>query len=177
MKSPQMVLIVAAAMSVALGCATGTAPAADEQETAASDRIAPEKQPVSSRVFRFGIWELDLLALDLEPRGTTFRMLDFKILKALEIGWGDDYHCFSLLEIPDLLNVMTTRHEGPGSEHRLVDVQALALAVVRLVKQSERETETHLLKAPLLGSIYGSETDGPERKNTALYLVRWESER
>ena len=117
------------------------------------------------------------VALDLEPRGATFRLLDFKILKVLDIGWGDDYHSFSVVEMPDLLNVLTTRHEGPVSEHRFVDLQALALAAMRLVKKSEREAETQVLKIPLLGSLYGHEIDGATEEHTVLYLYRRENER
>jgi hypothetical protein len=164
-------------LSVALGCATGTGPEADAQADAASEETALEKQPAGPRTYRLGIWEFDLLALDLEPRGTTFRMLDFKILKLLEIGGGEDYHSVSLVEMPVLLNVFTTRHEGPVSEHRLVDLQALALAVGRFVKKSARETETHLLKIPVIGSLYGRDTDGGNDKHTVLYLIRWETER
>jgi hypothetical protein len=104
-------------------------------------------------------------------------MLDFKILKLLEAGGGTDYHSFSLIEMPDLLNVITTRHEGPISEHRLVDLQALALAVFRMVKTSAREAETHLLKIPLIGSLYGHETDDAKEMHKIFYLFRWETER
>jgi hypothetical protein len=174
---PLSVLLAAAVLSVALGCATGTAPVADAQANAGDAETTLEKQPRTPRTYRLGIWEFDLLALDLEPRGTTFRMLDFKILKLLEIGGGEDYHSVSLVEMPVLLNVLTTRHEGPVHEHRLVDVQALALAMGRYVKESARELETHLLKIPVVGSLYGYETDGAEKKHTVLYLVRWETER
>jgi hypothetical protein len=171
MRSPLRALFVAAVVSVALGCATGNTP------TAAEPQAAPETQYQEPRTFRLGFWEIDLLALDREPRGTTFRMLDFRILKALEIGSGADYHSFSLVEMPDLLNVVTTRREGPTSEHRLVDLQALALAVLRLVRPSEQESETHLIKIPLVGSLYGYETDGIMEKQTILYLYRTKTER
>jgi hypothetical protein len=164
------------AMSVAVGCATGNGPDATAQEGAADQAKAPEERRTDSDTFRIGVWELDLLALDLEPRGTTFRMLDFKIFKLLEVGTGDDYHSFSLVEIPDLFNVLTTRHEGPTSEHRLADLQALALAVVRLDKESDRESETHVLKIPVAGSLYGHETDGAEEKYRVLYVFAWDAE-
>jgi hypothetical protein len=170
-------LAVAASVSVALGCSTGNLTTAVVEQGAAPPLPALEKQDTGLRTFRLGFWEIDLLALDREPRGTTFRFLDFKILKALEIGSGADYHSFSLVEMPDLLNIVTTRHEGPVSEHRFVDLQALALAAMRLVKKSEREAETQVLKIPLLGSLYGHEIDGATEEHTVLYLYRRENER
>jgi hypothetical protein len=103
-------------------------------------------------------------------------MLDFKILKLFEFGLGDEYHSFSLVEMPDLLNVVTSRHEGPTYEHRLADLQALALAVLRLDRESARESELHLLKVPVVGSFYGHETDGPEEKHRLLYVFGWDEE-
>jgi hypothetical protein len=171
-RSPLPGLLILGALSVALGCATGASPPTAEQGSPAEPQAGPETQHREPRTFRLGFWEIDLLAVDREPRGTTFRMLDFRILKLLEIGSGADYHSFSLAEIPDLLNVITTRHEGATSEHRFVDLQALALAALRLVRLSEQESETHLLKIPLVGSLYGHETDGIVEKQTILYLYR-----
>jgi hypothetical protein len=175
--SPLLVLLAVAAMSLAVGCATGNGPGAAAQGADAKPPIALEERRTESHTFRIGFWELDFLALDLEPRGATFRILDFKILKALEIGWGDDYHSFSVVEMPDLLNVLTTRHEGPIYEHRLADLQALALAVLRLDQDSARESEMHLLKVPVIGSIYGQETDGPKETHKVLYLFAWDRDR
>jgi hypothetical protein len=176
MKPRRQLLVAALAMSVALGCATGSGsdPAAHEVEV--SSPTGPEKPRTESHTFRIGFWELDFLALDLEPRGATFRIFDIKILKLLEIGWGADYHSFSVVEFPYLLNVLTTRHEGPTYEHRLADVQALALAVLRVGKASPRESEAHLLKVPVVGSLYGHEADGPEETYKVLYVFAWDTE-
>jgi hypothetical protein len=176
MMSPLAVLLVAAALWVAPGCASGNGPSPASETDATTPEATPQNQPTEPRTHRLGVWELDLFALDLEPRGTTVRMLDFKILKILEIGAGDDYHSVSLVEMPDLLNIITTRHEGPTSEHRLVDVQMLALAVLRLVRTSAREMETHLIKIPLLGSLYGHEKDGDKETHKILFLLRRDKE-
>lgn len=170
--------LVAAVLSVALGCATSGTPDVAAQPPPAAERHAELERPRTEPLtLRLGFWEIDFLALDLEPRGTTFRLLDFKILKVLEVGWGADYHSVSLVEMPDLLNGLTTRHEGPSYEHRLADVQMLALAPLRVVKTSARESEAHLLKVPVVGSLFGREIDGSEKKYGVLYLFRWETER
>ena len=54
---------------------------------------------------------------------------------------------------------------------------ALALAVLRLNKESERESEAHLLKIPVAGSFYGHEVDGADEKNTFLYVFGWDRTR
>ena len=177
MKTPLPILLVVAAVSVALGCANGVTPYVAAAKGTAERHASLEQPRMDKQTFRLGIWEFDLLALDLEPRGTTFRMLDFKILKLLEIGAGADYHSFSLVEMPDLLNLITTRHEGSTSEHRLVDLQMLALSALRLDEESARESETHVLKVPVVGSLYGHEVDGSEESYKALYLIRWDGER
>lgn len=165
-------IAAATALLLSTGCATGSTP------VEAKVGVASSAPPVSthrtdSRTFRIGIWEFDLLALDLEPRGATVRMLDLKIFKGLEVGGGSDYHSVSLVEIPDLLNVFTTRHEGPTYEHRFGDLQALALAALRFDKESERESEAHVLKIPVAGSFYSHEVDGTEDKHSLLYVFGW----
>ena len=160
----------------ALGCANGMAPLAAVADAAPPVAVAAP-EPEEYRTFRLGFWEVDLFALDFEPRGTTFRLLDLKILKVLEIGSGPDYHSFSLVEMPVLLNVITTRHEGPVQEHRFADVQALAFAPVRVLRESEDSAETHFLKVPILGSAYSRTIDGPTEHQTYLYLFRREMER
>jgi hypothetical protein len=174
-------LLLAAVLLLGSACAsTGGAPVTQgTQVAAAGDAPVPvaEKPRTDSRTFRIGIWEFDLLALDLEPRGTTFRMLDFRIFKALEVGGGSDYHSFSVVSIPHILDVLTTRHEGPTYEHRLADLQALALAFLRLTKESERKYDTHLLKIPVAGSLYGREVDGATDNQTFLYVFGWDHER
>jgi hypothetical protein len=104
-------------------------------------------------------------------------MLDFKILKVLEIGRGAKYHSFSFIEIPELLNLVTTRREGPDAEHRFADVQALSLAVMRMVEEnaSPPESELHLLKIPVVDR---SRTGGERRSEMRISLpLRWETER
>jgi hypothetical protein len=178
MRSPLTALLVGSAVSVALVCASGAAPPAAPQETEAEGQAAPEEPQETRQSHRLGLWEFDLLALDREPRGTTFRMLDFKILKVLEIGRGAKYHSFSFIEIPELLNLVTTRREGPDAEHRFADVQALSLAVMRMVEEnaSPPESELHLLKIPVVGSLYGQEVSGAAEMHRLLYLFSWETE-
>ncbi len=170
---PTLCLAVAAAL--ALGCASDSPPPdATSGSAAAAAKTAPEAR---SRTYRLGFWEFDLFALDLEPRGTTFRMLDIRIFKLLEVGGGKDYHSFSLVEMPQLFNVLTTRHEGPTHEFRVADVQALALALVRDTAESRTEKETHVLKVPVVGSMFGREIEGGTEKQMYLYVFRRELER
>lgn len=172
------ILALGAAALLASGCATGTAPGDVTASVAAPTPIGtPAKPTPRSRTFRLGFWELDLLALDLEPRGTTVRLVDLRIVKVLEVGAGKDYHSFSVAELPGLFNALTTRHEGRTHEHRLVDVQALAAAAGRSVRESESKAEHHFLKVPVLGSFYGHEMDGGADDKTFLYLFRYETER
>jgi hypothetical protein len=129
------------------------------------------------RTFRIGFWELDLLALDVEPRGTTFRLLDFRILRLLEIGSGPEYHSFSMLEVPPLLNVFTTRRDGIERELRIVDIQAVATAVTRHLREAEDVYETHFFKLPVIGSLFSRQRDDGTEHQTYLYLFRREVER
>jgi hypothetical protein len=142
---------------------------------AAADGAAGRK-PADYRTYRLGFWELDLVALDVEPRGTTFRLLDLRIFRALEIGHGPDYHSFALAEIPPLVTVFSTRHEEDTGEFKLADVQALALAVVRHTRDDESEFETHFLKVPVLGSFFGREREDVVEEQHILYVFRREVE-
>ena len=139
------------------------------------------------RTFRIGFWVFDLFAVDVEPKGTTFRMLDFRIFKLLEIGSGEKYHSFSLVELPYLLNLATTRSDGLTYEHRLLDVQAVDLAIARHRKASPKDAETHVLKIPIVGSAYGRDVqvtqpddESPEEireREMVLYVFRHEVDR
>lgn len=139
------------------------------------------------RTIRLGFWVFDFLALDLEPDRTSFRMLDFKIIKLLEVGSGPNHHTFSLLEIPHLFSFAKTQSEGPTYEHRLLDLEAIELAVIRHRKSSPSDSETHFLKVPVLGSAYGQEVrvtqvdeESPEEiseRQMVLYVLRHEVER
>jgi hypothetical protein len=194
------ILVLGAAVSLALGCATsspsntasfapgatgavqaapsdadGAEPAAPVAAEAASPAPEAAAEPIA-RTFRIGFWELDLVALDYEPRGTTFRLLDLAIFRLLDVGSGPDYHSFSLVEVPVLLNVFTTRREGITRELRVVDVQALALAFVRHLRESESTVETHFLKLPILGSLFAYQEDHGLEERTFLFLFRTESE-
>lgn len=161
------------------------APAAAEEwvdaRSQASDGDAPatgaaEKKDPAYRTYRLGFWEFDLVALDVEPRGTTFRLLDLRIFRALEIGSGPDYHSFAIGEIPPLVTVFSTRHEEDTGELKLADVQAFAVALVRHVRESESEFETHFLKLPVLGSLFGRERDDVVESQHFLYVFRREVE-
>lgn len=171
--------------AVALGCATSTPPQEESVEAdisltdpaAEEAPLEPQETPPRSRTLRLGFWEIDLFALDLEPRGTTFRMLDFRIFKLLEVGFGENYHSVSLVEMPNLLNAITTRHEGIAHEHRFADVQALAVAVTRVLREDRDDAETHVMRLPVVGDFYGHELEGGEESRTILYLFRQDLER
>jgi hypothetical protein len=174
------ILLLAAAVTLAPGCATATQAAeeAAELEPAVEDVAPGTEAPESKyRKLRLGFWEIDLIALDREPRGTTLRLLDLKILRLLEVGFGEDYYSVSLVESPELLNVFTSRREGPSYEHRLLDLQALALAVGRATSESDDESSMNLLKMPILGSAYGHETEPVEERWNVLYVFRHHLER
>jgi hypothetical protein len=183
--------LLALATALALGCATTRHSAETEhsgeaaavpaesvtQEGAAVEPGSEAAAEDEYRTFRLGFWELDLLALDFEPRGTTFRLLDFRILRLLEIGGGPEYHAFSLVEMPVLFNVFTSRRDGITRELRIADVQAVATAVVRHTRESESEYQTHLLKLPVIGSFFSRQRDDGTEHQTFLFLFRREVER
>lgn len=172
-----LLLALVAAGALASGCATSSPPAGDAPTAASEDpAVFSEPEPRSSTL-RIGFWVIDLAALDREPRGTTFRLLDVRIFKLLEVGSGDDYYSFSLVEMPDLLNLVTTRREGLAEEHRVADLQALALAAGRYLVESERKSMLQVLKLPILGSLYERERDGAMERENYLYVFGNEIER
>jgi hypothetical protein len=129
----------------------------------------------SPKNFRIGFWEIDFFAVDQEPRGSTFRFLDFKIFRLLEVGQGTDYQAFGLFEMPELLSLFASRREGSSRELRVFDVQAIALALVRQIQTNEGESQTHILKLPVIGSVVSFEVDEeqPEIEHqTYLFLIR-----
>jgi hypothetical protein len=148
---------------------------ASDGDAARTDGAEEKKRP-DYRTYRLGFWEFDLVALDLEPRGTTFRLLDLRIFRALEIGSGPDYHSFAIGEIPPLVTVFSTRHEEDTGELKLADVQAFAVALVRHVRGSESEVESHFLKLPVLGSFFGREREDVVERQHFLYVFRREVE-
>ena len=139
------------------------------------------------RTIRLGFWVFDLFAVDLGPDRTRFRMLDFRIIKLLEIGSGSNYHSFSLLELPHLLTLAKTQRDGATYEHRLLDLEAVELAVARHRRSTPKDAETHLLKVPVLGSALGrdirvtqADEDSPEEvreRQMVLYVLRHEVDR
>lgn len=149
------------------------APAAETPSTAAAP--VPKPPEPDGNDFRIGFWEIDFLALDHEPRGTTFRFLDFKIFRFLEVGQGPDYQAFSLFEMPQLLNLFTTRREGDTRELRVLDVQAISLAMARQTQESQNASSSELLKLPVLGSVFAVETAEEQptiERQTYLFLLR-----
>jgi len=133
---------------------------------------APEPLPDD---FRIGFWEFDLLSVDHEPRGTTVKILDLKIFKLFEFGSGDDYQAFSAFEVPELLSPVTVRREGEAQETRILDVQALSTAVFREDRESADEADTHVMKLPVVGSVYSRESDFEEpdkQEETVLFVIR-----
>lgn len=166
------IVLLTPLIALGIGCATPGAPGAVAE---AGPSASGDGGVSAARTWRLGFWELDLLALDLEPRGTTFRLLDLRILKLLEVGAGDDYYSFALLETPGVIEPLTVRRDGAEEELRLVDVQALAL--LRRTKESARREETRVVKPPLLRALYGHRLDGPDESREYLFLFRQEVER
>ncbi len=180
-------LVVSFAAALALGGnARGEAEAAAPQggdveaagspagEGAATGTVAPEVDS-SAKDFRIGFWEIDLLAVDHEPRGTTVRLFDFRIFRLLEIGQGPDYQSFSLFEMPGLLNLFTSQRDGASRELRIVDFQALSLAMVRQTQESENAYATSFLRLPVLGAVAAFEADEEMpnvEEQTYLFLLR-----
>jgi len=170
-----------------LGCATagpdgsapsagadGASPATGSQATA-GDAETVEIAP-RSRTYRIGVWKLDLVAVDRMPQRTVFRLLDLRIFKLLEIGSGsDDFYSYSVLEAPGVLELFTARRDGAQRELRILDVQALAL--LRDTHESSRELATHVVKLPILGSLYGHEIEGSTEQWQYLFLGRRQVER
>jgi hypothetical protein len=179
------VLLLTSSLLLAAGVARGApgeAPAT-EQEFEATDEVilgTPEAARASEpevQTHRIGFWEIDLAAIDHEPRGTTYRIFDLKILRLLEFGQGSqgsDYHSFGFLEMPGLLSLFASREDDPSSELRVLDLQALDFALFRRTSE-EGEGGTHVLRFPIIGSLYGVETDDedPEIEHqTYGYLFR-----
>lgn len=160
-------LSLAAAAALALGCATTSQPGGS----------AGAGGQVRSQTLRIGFWELDLVALDQEPRGTTFRLLDLKVFRLLEVGRGKEYHSFRFLEVPPLFHLGVSRREGAEQELRILDVDGLATALVRFNGQSERSSNLQVLKLPLIGSAYGREMGGGVENHTYGYVIRRQVER
>jgi hypothetical protein len=165
------VFALAVVVALALGCSTTKPPVEDSP---VAEEAAVEERAAEPHTYRLGFWEIDLVALDTAPNRTTFRLLDFYIFKLLEIGSGEQYHSFSLVEMPVLLNVLTTRRDFETYEHRFADLQALAFAVGRATRESSRKSELHFLKLPIIGSLYGRDVDGEEEELTILYVIRRE---
>lgn len=151
---------------------TALAPAtpSDPVQPAAVAASAPE-----SGGFRIGFWEIDFLAVDKEERGTTFRFLDFRIFRLFEAGQGPDYQAFSFFEMPELLHLFTSRREGTSRELRILDFEAIGLAMARQVEEDPNNSTSEFLKLPLLGPLVGVERspDQPTtERQTYLFLVR-----
>ncbi len=186
MKS-QWILGAVAASAIAIGAAFVSVPCHAQRETAAfvedaaavGDVAAADDAPIEvaprSRTWRLGFWELDFLALDRAPNRTTFRLLDLGILSLLEIGSGEAYHSFRLLDAPGVVQLATFQGDGPTFDRRLLDIQLMAL--LRSVRESAQQEETHILKMPLMGSLYGWEIDGTRKTRHLLFLGRYDVER
>lgn len=150
------------------------APVAEATDAPVADAIE-DPEATGPGGFRIGFWEFDLLAVDREERGTTFRFMDFKIFKLFEVGQGESYRTFSFLEMPEIFSVFTSRQEEDASEVHVLDVEALSLALVRQSQESATESETHVVKLPVLGSVASSESveDQPDlERQTVLFLIR-----
>ncbi len=161
----------AALIALVVLVATGSVSALAQEDDAA----AASGSGAVHEGFRIGFWEIDLLAVDREERGTTFRFLDFKIFKLFEAGQGPDYQSFAFFEMPELLHLFTARSEGTRQELRVLDLEALGFAVARKVEEDPSESTTEFMKLPVLGPVVGTERS-PDRptteRQTYLFLVR-----
>ncbi len=149
--------------------------AAVASESRQTSEDAAEKPLAPS--FRIGFWEIDLLAIDHEARGRTVRFMDFEIFRLFEIGSGPSYHSFSLLEMPDLLNLFTFRAEDSTAEARLVDLQMIDLALLRRLAEAEDEQQLSVLRLPVIGPLYGLERKPDLETQIHLFVFRREQER
>jgi len=153
---------------------SGAEAAAEDTAPAAPDADSEVADPPD---FRIGFWVLDLFAIDREPRGETYRFLDLSVFRLFELGQGPDYRSFSLLEMPDLFNLVTSRREDPTAETRILDLQIIDFALFRQLVEAEDETQTHVLRLPVIGSAYGTVTEPELEKQTYGFLYRSEQER
>ncbi len=171
-------LVLAGAVALGTGCATTSPEPAEpaptpeagvvSDETAA--QILAEEEPQDRSDVRVG-WGIYLFDMQREPNRTTTRVLDLWILRLLEVGSGTnpDYSAFGLLEGP-LFKIFARRKDGVTRELRFADFRILAL--YRGKRQSEDQSEWHVLKLPFIGSLLSREEIGNEHKWTFLYLVR-----
>jgi len=185
--------VLLSALAAAVGCATsahretpGSHPGAGvdiamaSEGTTAGDAAgavgaAPStERSVRSEIFRLGFWEIDLFSFERAPGRRQLRLMDFEILRLLEVGAGDGYHSFAFLEAPEVFQGFVTRSDGATHEHRVLDLQGLAL--FRSTKEGEAQTRTRLLKLPLLGDLYGHAVEGSMERRSLLYLLRHESQ-
>jgi hypothetical protein len=173
------VLIAAMAASIVLGgAASARAEEATPEEATPAVEAAPAMEADPSETtrdtesFRIGFWEIDLFAIDREPRGVTYRFFDVRILRLFELGQGPAYHAFGLFHMPDLLSLALSRSEDETREVRVFDVQAIDLAVFRHVRESADESGTHVLRLPVLGSLVAFESEPGVERQTYGYVVR-----
>jgi hypothetical protein len=138
---------------------------------------AVETEPKPPRTYRLGFWVLDFLAVDLAPTRTALRVLDFKIISLLKVGAGDLYHEVGFVEMPYLLGLFATRRDGPENEFRVIDVEAIAAAIVRHKRESPNKVDTHVLRLPIVGGLYEHRIDGNTERHTYLYAFRRQQER
>jgi hypothetical protein len=157
---------------VALGLVTLVALVASAPPAGAQASPAPAPAEAPSQ-FRIGLG-VDLFAMERRPNRTDVRLLDLRVLRLLAVGAGDDpeYVRFGLLESP-LFKMLSRRREGAEREFRILDLRLLAF--LRSKRQAENQSEFHLLKLPLLGSLLGHERAGDVRRWTVLYAIRWKS--
>ncbi len=192
-----MRVALALVLSLGLGCATTPPPKAAEPPQAAADPAAPaasdfdDGEPViaaeedldsytteeETRTYRLGFWVIDLAALDVAPGRKTFRFVDFRIFSLLKAGSGDDYSEFSFVKAPHLFTLLGFEREGEKSYSGVIDLEAIALALVRQKTESPNEYDTHFMRVPIISSMYEKRVDGTSEKTRYLYLFRDERER
>jgi len=191
--APIASIALAAALTLSIGCATSPLQAAQQSTSGGGVDIATPpvglgasdggavgsagrslERSARSELFRVGFWEIDFFSFARSPGRRQLRLLDFEILRLLEVGGGDGYHSFSFLEAPEVFQAFVTRSDGATHEHRVLDLQGLAL--FRSTKEGEAQTSTRLLKLPLVGDLYGRVVEGSLEKRSFLYLLRHESQ-
>ena len=79
--------------------------------------------------------------------------------------------------MPDLLNLFTYRQEDDTAEVRALDVQIIDFALFRQLREAEDEKQLHVLRLPVIGSLYGTVTEPEVDKEIYGYVYRREVER
>ncbi len=161
-------LSVAASVAVA-AAALLTAPVAPraQEAPAGPEDEATEIPPQAER-----IRAIPLFTYEREGDRKTLRVLDLVLLRLLEVGGGEEgYRRVSLLDTP-ILSLFRHRSEGATRETRLFDARLFAL--LRREQEGADRSAFHILKLPLLGSLFAHEREPGLERWRFLFAFRRE---